>query len=137
MKAEFIIALSVTELTAGAWQINPPRFGIVIYDGDRKIFICIEPGFITDFCSVPRIPFAYLLYGNLANKAGVGHDALYSDWPNIFVVDLDTGEPFKYDRAWADNALSAMLKECGVGAFKRGMMYAGVRAFGWKYYKKS
>lgn len=35
-----------------------------------------EAGFVTDFASVPRIPFAYLLAGDTAHASAVIHDYL-------------------------------------------------------------
>ena len=49
---------------------------------------------------------------------------------------MDANKTFEVTRAWADDVLSAALKACGVGAFARGMMWAGVRSFGWRFYKK-
>jgi hypothetical protein len=135
MNVEFGNKLSVMELAEGVWQLNT-RFYCYVYEPDRRIEVIIPQGYITDFCSVPRIPFAYLLYGGVGNRAGVLHDGLYSAWDRVMVRDMDLNLPYVVDRAWADEVLAAGLKACGVGAFKRGMMYSGVRMFGWQFYKK-
>jgi len=135
MKVEYLDQLSVTEIADGAWRLNTV-FRAIVQDGSHRYLITIPPGFVTDFCSVPHIPFAYLLFGGIGNKAGLVHDALYSDWGGITVVDIELELEYLYDRGWADNVLAAGLEACSVGWFKRGSMYAAVRTFGWQFYKK-
>jgi hypothetical protein len=104
----------------------------------QKVEIIIPADFVTDFASVPRLPFAYLLYGGIGNRAGVVHDALYSAWKRIQVFTLIEGVKVDYEvtRSWADEVLRSALQECGVGFFARNMMYSAVRLAGWKFYKK-
>ena len=131
----FLTPLTVTEMGEGIWQLAKPFYAIVQEDGQR-VEIIIPEGFYTDFASVPRLPFAYLLYGGIGNRAGVVHDALYSPWTKIIVRDMDANKTFEVTREWADDVLSAALKACGIGPFARGMMWAGVHSFGWQFYKK-
>jgi hypothetical protein len=141
MKVSFLSPLSVTEIpTAGGlnlWVLNKPFYAYVDNDG-QVVEVIIPAEFVTDMCSVPRVPFAYLLYGGIGNRAGVLHDALYSAWKKIAVFSLIDGVKVDYEvtRAWADEVLKAGLKECGVGFFARNMMYSAVRMAGWKFYKK-
>lgn len=137
MNVGFLSPLSVTEMGEGIWKLDNPFYAVVV-DGLTRIEIIIPEGFYTDFCSVPRLPFAYLLYGGKGNRAGVVHDALYSPWTKIRVFTLENGKqkPYEVTREWADDVLSAALRSCGIGAFARGMMWAGVRSFGWRFYKK-
>ena len=133
----FLTPLTVTEMGEGIWKLANPFYATVQEDGVR-VEIIIPAGFFTDFASVPRLPFAYLLYGGIGNRAGVVHDALYSPWTGIKVFILEGGKEktFEVTREWADDVLSAALRSCGIGAFARGMMWAGVRSFGWRFYKK-
>ena len=135
MNVGFLSRLFVSEQAEGIWKLERSFYAVVIEDG-RRVEIIIPTGFYTDFCSVPRIPFAYLLYGGKGNRAGLVHDALYSPWTKIIVRDMDKNETVEVTREWADDVLSAALKSCGIGAFARGMMWAGVRSFGWQFYKK-
>jgi hypothetical protein len=141
VKVSFLSPLSVTEIpTAGGlnlWSLNKPFYAYVDSDG-QKVEIIIPEGFVSDMCSVPRIPFAYLLYGGIGNRAGVVHDALYTAWKKVAVFSLIDGVKVDYEvtRAWADEVLKAALQECGVGFFARNMMYSAVRLAGWKFYKK-
>lgn len=123
MRVRFISPLIVKEHAFSHWQIQNP-FLVDIDEGGITYRVSVKASFVTDFCTVPRLPFAYLLYGGIANKAGVLHDWLYkaeSMWKD-------------HGRAWADKAFRAALEECGVGFFRRNMMYAAVRAFGWRYW---
>jgi hypothetical protein len=106
-----------------------------IHSDDRTIVVTIDAGFYTDFCSVPRIPFAYLLFGGVGQYAGALHDGLYSRSKLVSVVDYDTGEPFKYTRAWADDVFSAALLEREVSRVSASAMYFAVRLRGGSYYK--
>lgn len=119
------------------FQLRNPLYVTVddpAYDFD--IEIVVPALFTTDFCSVPRIPFAYLMFGNIGNKAGVTHDALYSNWSKIRVVNKHTGEPFHVTRKWADEVLRAALLTCGIVPYKAEAMYLAVRTAGSQYYRK-
>jgi hypothetical protein len=142
VKATFLSRLSVERAYTGEegraiWATTKP-FYCVIEQDNQRIEIIIPAGFYTDFCSVPRAPFAYLLYGGIAEEAGVVHDALYSAWKKIEVFTILEGVRLEYEvtRSWADDVLSACLKTCNVPAYKRGPMWSGVRLAGWKFYKK-
>ena len=61
----------------GIWKVTEP----FIYQSDILARpITVEAGFLTDFASVPRIPFLPIIYealGDTAHKAAVLHDWLY------------------------------------------------------------
>ena len=58
----------------GIWRVNAP----FVYQSDLLgKAITVEPGFLTDYASVPRVPVAYLLFGDTSHKAAVLHDWLY------------------------------------------------------------
>lgn len=100
----------------GTWRLLTP---FVVKSGEA-LFIVPE-GFETDFASVPRLPFTYAFAGNIGHRSAVVHDFLYA---------------IGHDRADADEVFRACLEAEGVGAFKRGLMYAAVRAFGGAAYAK-
>lgn len=78
--------------------------------------IVVPAGFVTDFASVPRIPVAFLLCGDVGHKAAVVHDFLYT--------------ARNCDRKAADDVLAEAMAVCGVPAWRRGLMWAGVRIGG-------
>lgn len=58
----------------GVWKITAP----FVYQSDLLgRTITVEPGFLTDFASVPRVPFAYWLFGDTSHRAAVIHDWLF------------------------------------------------------------
>ncbi|MYM89560.1 DUF1353 domain-containing protein [Rugamonas sp. FT82W] len=80
MKAAFLSPLvteCVDDLAAGGrgiWRVMQPfRYYSAILDR----LIEVEPGFLTDYASVPRLPVLYLLFGDTSHKAAVIHDWLY------------------------------------------------------------
>jgi hypothetical protein len=58
----------------GLWRVYQP----LTYQSDLlQKTITVEPGFITDYASVPRVPLLYDLLGDTAHKSAVLHDWLY------------------------------------------------------------
>lgn len=112
-------------------------FITLVHSDTQTIQITVKKGFITDFASVPKIPFAYLLFGGIGNYPAVAHDGLYSNSSKVEVFDVDTNEPFKVTREWADEVFKIGLEERGISSFKVNMMYWAVRLKGGSFYKKS
>lgn len=142
MQVKFLNRLRVSEIARvdkfGAeiyWQTDDPFYVQITDEGLDKTIELVIPQYMTsDFCSVPKIPFAYLMYGGIGNRAGLVHDALYSPWPAIQACDLFTREPFLINRDWADQVLYAALIACYIPSWKARAMWLGVRAMGWKYF---
>lgn len=84
--------------------------------------IRVPAGFETDFASVPRIPVVFELVGDRGASAATVHDYLYS-----------TGV---VSRKAADGVLYRALRHTKVGKPRALMMFIGVRAFGFLFYKK-
>jgi hypothetical protein len=103
---------------AGAWVLTRP----LVYESDvLDAVLTVPQGFRTDFASVPRLPFIYLLYGgDFCDEAATVHDYLYSA----------SGVP----RATADAVFREALKAQGVAAWRRWPMWFGVRLFGGPHY---
>lgn len=82
--------------------------------------LTVPAGFATDLASVPRLPGAYLLFGNKARRAAILHDWLYANhWP----------------REWADSMFyAAMANE--VNKATAWAMWAAVRMGGASYYNE-
>ena len=114
--AAFVTALEVecVDDTAnsgrGIWRLTAP----LVYQSDilgRQIVI--EPGFLTDYASVPRVPFAYWLFGDTSHRAAVVHDWLFHHHE---VCDEGT----------ANKVLVEAMKAEGIPAWRRAGIYAGV-----------
>lgn len=116
--ARFLTPLRA-EKSGKYWTILQP----LIYESDvaQKVFI-VPDGFVTDFASVPRLPLAFLLAGDEAHEAAVVHDYIYSK-------HLTT-------RAQADAVFLEAMKATGEPAWRRTLMWAGVRFGGWIAWRK-
>lgn len=114
MQVKFQSELHVQKLHNGKWLLT--REFCFTVDGQLH---CVPQGFETDFASVPRLPFTYLLAGNTSHEAAVIHDWMYADG---------------FDREFADSAFLAALKEEGVVWWRRNLMWLAVRLGGsWVY----
>lgn len=90
------------------------------YSAQHECLIKVTKGFITDFASVPRLPFVYILLGGQGNKAAVIHDWLYSS--------------HEVPRDVADSIFREALEVAGYSALVCGLMWSGVRTFGQKFW---
>ena len=135
MQLEINSDLRIQDTKNGFWALVTDYF-VTIENKEEIVIIKIPEKFETDFCSVPRIPFAYLLLGGLAHHAGLIHDALYTDSSSVVIREISDHVQYEYSRAWADEVFLEALKACGIGLAKRLAMYAGVRLAGWRYFKK-
>jgi hypothetical protein len=90
----------------------------LIFVSDVAGRIVVPAGFVTNFASVPRIPLVYELCGNTSAKAATVHDYLYT----THAVPRDV----------ADAVLREASAATDVPAWRRVVMWAGVRAFGWR-----
>jgi len=136
MRVEFLNDLLMREVHNGIFELHTPFYCAVVNDDGSVVEVIVPRGFLTDLCSVPRAPFAYLLFGGLGNKAGVLHDALYSPYGEVRVEEMQSRKKIEVTRDWADAVLYAALATCNVGWFARWMMYKGVRVFGWQFYRR-
>lgn len=94
----------------------------LIYKSDiQDNLITVPEGFETDFASVPRLPLAYWMMGNVAHKAAVVHDYLYR-----------TGS---VPKEVADKIFREAMETTGVWAWRRWPMYWAVSLFGGPNYK--
>ena len=110
--SRFLTTLDVRYHSPKRWELLSPFVATV---GDR--LIRVPPGYITDFASVPRLPLAFLLFGNKGHRAAVIHDYLYST--------------HEVSREEADEIFKSLLSEDGAGGFTRSLMHLGVRIGGW------
>lgn len=117
---EFLTPLELAEADNrddGRWRVCAP----LVFDSlAAKRLITVPAGFQTDLASVPRLPVVYWLAGGTSAKAAVVHDFLYS-----------TG---LVPRQLADEVLREASEVTGVPAWRRWIMWAGVRLGGGSHY---
>jgi hypothetical protein len=87
-----------------------------VYVSDLVGVVVIPKDFMTDFASVPRLPFVFLLTGNTAHRAALVHDYLYT-----------TNE---YSRQLSDEVFKEAIVAAGEPSWRASLMYAGVRIGG-------
>lgn len=98
----------------GIWRVVQP----FIYQSDvLGKTITVEPGFLTDFASVPRVPVLYLLFGDTSHRAAVLHDWLYHHHEVC-------------DEATANLVLLEAAKVARIPAWRRLGIYLGVKIGG-------
>ena len=112
---KFLTTLDVRYIDGKVWQLLAP---LLVTTGDSVIRV--PDGFITDFASVPRIPLAFWLFGNVGHRAAVVHDYLYVT--------------AQVSRKQADEILRELLREEGAGSIRANLMYLGVRIGGSSHY---
>lgn len=121
MTAKFCNKLQTVMIAEGVWEVAVD----LIYSSDvLDMYIIVPRGFVTDFASVPRLPFAYLIFGGVGHSAAVIHDWLYSPKSGKGVT-----------RAEADEVFHEALVVCGISKWRAWMMWMGVRGMGWKFFK--
>lgn len=97
----------------GQWILVAP----LVYQSDiAKQTFTVPVGFQTDLATVPRIPFVFDAFGATSNEPAALHDFLYSTHP--------------VTREMADDILREASAVVDVPAWRRQMMWAGVRLFG-------
>lgn len=106
--------LEVEALSDSRWKLIAP----LVYQSDLLGTITAPLGFVTDFASVPRVPFIFDVLGDIAHRSAVIHDYLYF-----------TGEVSRYK---ADRALLEAMGLDDIPAWKRWQIFIGVRIGGWK-----
>lgn len=120
------MARFLTSLDARLIADDPPRWrllGALIYDSAVDLIV-VPAGFETDFASVPRLPLTFLLAGDTCHRAAVVHDWLYTP-------------PQKLTRAEADRVLCEAAAASGVPAWRRWLVWLGVRVAGGSRYQVS
>ncbi len=78
--AGFLSPLTVTLLDdianegSGNWRVEAP---LIYWSQVAGRLITVPPGFETDFASVPRLPFVFMIHGNKAHRPATLHDFCY------------------------------------------------------------
>lgn len=103
------------------WELVAPLKYRTIVRGEPEL-VEVSKHFVTDFASIPRIPFFWWLAKGVMQRPAVIHDWLYT-----------TGE---YERETCDLIFLEAGRAENVNIFLRGGMYAVIRTFGWATYNK-
>ncbi len=116
----FLSDLVVKAVDDDTWELE----SALVYSSDLlKEQVIVPKGFVTDFASVPRIPFIFDLAGDTAHIAAVVHDYLYQTH-----VDADS-------RRVADKVFLEAMGVSKITKWRALAMYLGVRFGGsssWK-----
>jgi hypothetical protein len=134
-RVEFDSWLDTREIADNVWELTSD-FTVYIHNEYSTYQVIVRKGFVSDMASVPRIPFAYLLYGGIGNYAAVLHDALYSNSSLVTITDFDNDMLFHPNREFCDMTFYLGLIERKISPFKAKMMYWAVRWQGAKYYQR-
>lgn len=110
----FPLIRQIAELPKKLWRIEDDAFGFNSLI--TKTTIMVPRGFVTDGCSIPQLPFVYLLAGGKADPAGYVHDLLYTTQA--------------FPRETADMVLREMVLAMGYSVLLADAMYLAVREFG-------
>lgn len=135
-KVTYGTMLETRELAEKTFELTKPLYSNIMIDDEW--YECIIPeGFVTDFASVPRVPFAYMLFGGKYNRTGTLHDGLYGNWHQIKLVHAALRYEVLVTKELADKVLYRSLLDEGASSFTAYMMYQGVNVFGGQFYKRN
>lgn len=87
------------------------------------VSIVVPKGYETDLTTVPRLPWMFLLLGNIGSQASALHDYLYTSK--------------MYSRSLSDKILREAALVSGVTWWQAALLYYGVRTVGWYSWNKS
>ena len=124
---KFRTNMDVRKLSEHEWQLIAP----LVYESDTVGTIIVPKGFVTNFGSVPRLPFMFMFFGGVGDKACTLHDWLYAPPHEPF-----SGSGVRVSRKTADKVLRGVIKECMTDSWSitksatAWAMWAGVRLGG-------
>lgn len=116
----FLTELAYARVRDGTRPVNRLTSALHFASDIMKAVVVVPTGYRTDLGTVPRLPFAYLFFGNVGDEAAVIHDYLY--------------ESRQVPRKVADAVFAEALACMGVPAWQRGPMWLAVRTLGHKHY---
>lgn len=124
MIPRFVTPLRVEKIGPREWTLTDD----LIYRSAILGLVIVKRGYVTDFSSVPRIPFAYWLTGGRGDAAAVIHDYLYDRKEHGHAsVSRSTADAVFYEALGAAGPHGPATEP----SWARTAMWLGVRAFGW------
>ncbi len=118
----FLSNLDLREYRPNEWVL----IADLCYRGTPLKRIEVPRGFITDLASIPQAFRNVFNVNGRSRKAAVLHDYLY----------CTQGLHGALTRELCDAVFLDALADCGVDLVQRRLMWAGVRAGGWVYWRK-
>jgi hypothetical protein len=94
----------------GLWRVMQP----LVFEDDAGLIWTVGADFMTDFASVPRLPFIYAWAGNTAHAPATLHD-----WAIRKMV---------CPRIYADELFKQAMESIGMPRWRVGMMFRAVSA---------
>jgi hypothetical protein len=134
-KVQYVTFLDSREKADGVFELLKPLYASILIN--NQWYECVIPaGFVTDFCSVPRVPLAYTLFGGKYNRTGTLHDGLYGTWSEIKILHAVSRVELPITKKLADSILYRSLLNEGASWFTASAMWSGVNMFGSQYFKR-
>lgn len=126
---KFLTPLRGEKISERSWKLTEP----LVYQSNTVGLIIVDAGFVTNFASVPRLPFMYWFFGGIGDEAATLHDWLYRKDHT-----QSNGHERTIDRPTADRVLQGVIVECMTrdgdshikAAITAAAMWAGVRIGG-------
>ncbi len=122
----FLTDLVVKELPDGRKELAQP----LIYSSKEYDPVVVPSGYKTDYASVPRLPFVYLVFNGISPKASTMHDFLYST-----VMTIKEKDAKGKRRSRADHMFLEAMKAEKTPFHIRWLAFIAVRAFGGAHMK--
>ena len=121
--SKFITELNVKCVSDNLWLLCDT----LVFKSTLIGTVKVPSGFLTDFASVPRVPIAYIFFGDRAHREAVIHDYLYR-----------TDSKPSVTKHAADKVFLEAMKDRGKSWFVRSSMYLGVCLGGsFSYHKRN
>lgn len=134
IKNHFPECPKVSPLFGGKWKKRRLLANFTYLMSKDAMPIVVPKNFVTDYASIPRFLWSWLPAWGPYGPAAIVHDYLYS---GRLEAAPDPEEPRRLillDRKVADQIFFIAMAQCGVGWFKRKIIYSAVRLFGrWAY----
>jgi len=119
-KPGFLLPLRVEQISEKDWLLTAP---LQYYSALLDRILTVPAGFVTDFASVPRLPFMYWFTGGLAQAPAALHDWIYRT-PEVDIT-----------RSQGDAVFEEAISARGYWEARSWFMWLGVRLGGWSSYK--
>ena len=141
----YLTKLQTENIGGGRHRLTAP----LIYQSDTLGTIEVPAGFETDYASVPRLPFVYLLFGGVGDEEAVLHDYLYTPPHRIHngcgreVTRHEADRMFRGARYAASYCPLVTYESVNPWNIVKNMWayigawctWLGVRCFGWRHWK--
>lgn len=128
--ARFLSDLVVTEIAGdsdkGRWRLEAP---LIYWSDIADRVIYVPRGTVTDFASIPRLPFIFWVLGDRYRKPAVVHDYAY----DMHFVTRATADAILREACRAVDDRRTVRKALAAWA-RRWAIWVGVRLFGFAHW---